>query len=161
MKGKTQKGFTLLEMLVVVSIIGILVAVLITNVQSARVRARDAARKFDMRQIKSALRLYYNDYQQYPTDSGGNIVGCGASGTSICSWGGDFSAGAAGDQTIYMKLLPLDPINDGTHVFSYNQVSQDEFTLMTELENPADPDIARSQSQCGAGTGEQYVVCED
>ncbi len=61
-----QHGFTLLEVLVVVSVIGILAGVVAVNLNSARVLARDARRKQDVQQIQSALELYYNDHRAYP-----------------------------------------------------------------------------------------------
>ncbi|MEK7184309.1 MAG: prepilin-type N-terminal cleavage/methylation domain-containing protein [Patescibacteria group bacterium] len=59
-------GFTLLEVLVVVSIIGILASIVAVNLGSARVLARDARRKEDIAQLRTALELYYNDHRVYP-----------------------------------------------------------------------------------------------
>jgi len=153
-----QSGFSLLELVVVMMIIGVLAAVLLVNFQAARTRSRDAARKADLRQIKSALQIYYNDYQQFPASSlAGEIDGCGASGTSTCAWGGSFTAGG----TQYMNSIPVDPINSGTYVFTYEQTSVDSYTLTAILENASDEDLAKTQARCGSGTGNEYVVCQD
>ena len=53
---KTQKAFTLVELLVVISLIGILATLVLANLNSARERARDAERKSDLRNIQTALR---------------------------------------------------------------------------------------------------------
>ena len=61
-----KKGFSLIELLVVMFIIGILTSVLLPNLMSARQRAKDAQKMSDANAIKDALRLYYNDTQVYP-----------------------------------------------------------------------------------------------
>jgi general secretion pathway protein G len=62
-----KKGFTLIELLVVIAIIGILTAVITTNLVSARARARDVRRKSDLRAVQQSLRLYYNDNKNFLT----------------------------------------------------------------------------------------------
>lgn len=59
-------GFTLIEVLVVISIIGILAAFILPNLTGVRGRASDTQAKNNLNQLKSALRLYYNDNQTYP-----------------------------------------------------------------------------------------------
>src|SRR3989304_4722403 len=79
---KMKKGFSLIELLVVITIIAALVAVALPNFLGARQRARDAKKKAELRELKSALRLYYNDFNSYPGGTGYYIKGCGATGTS-------------------------------------------------------------------------------
>jgi type II secretion system protein G len=64
-KGK-NKGFTLIELLVVIAIIGILSSVVVATLNSARTKARDAARVSDLKQIQVALELYYDSRGEYP-----------------------------------------------------------------------------------------------
>ncbi len=61
MKRNTKKGFTLVELLVVIAIIGLLATVAFLSLNRARSKARDAKRISDIRQVQSALELYYND----------------------------------------------------------------------------------------------------
>lgn len=63
---KNKKGFTLIELLVVVAIIGLLATLSIVALNNARARARDARRVADVKQIQTALELYYNDQGTYP-----------------------------------------------------------------------------------------------
>ncbi len=63
---KYKKGFTLIELLVVVAIIGLLSSVVLTSLNSARMKGRDAERLSTMKQIRSALELYYDANGTYP-----------------------------------------------------------------------------------------------
>jgi general secretion pathway protein G len=68
---QNQKGFTLIELLVVIAIIGLLASVVLLALNSARSKSRDAKRVADARQLSSALELYYNDANGYPTTAEG------------------------------------------------------------------------------------------
>lgn len=137
---RIKKGFTLVELLVVVSIIGILTTLVVANLNSARERARDANRKSDLRNIQTALRLYYNDIGNYPTSSSGNIVGC----DGTCTWGSEWSNAGI----VYMNTLPGDPLSDETYTYTY--VDDDTYTLSACLENASD-DKCTTGASCSSG----------
>ena len=63
---KLVSGFTLIELLVVISIIGLLASVVLVSLNSARVKARDTKRLASVRQITSALEIYYDTNGTYP-----------------------------------------------------------------------------------------------
>jgi len=126
-------GFTMVELLVVISIIGILSTLLFANFNAARERARDTQRKADLKNIQTSLRLYYNDFGQYPQSDDDLIQGCG-SGTEECTWDGT-SAFSTVNQ-IYMNTLPTDPSPD--RVYKYNYIDDDNYTLKACLENRSD-----------------------
>lgn len=75
---RKQKGFTLIELLVVIAIIGLLSTLAVVALNNARQKSRDAKRVSDIKQVQTALELYYNDVNSYPAavtfDGSGTIV---------------------------------------------------------------------------------------
>jgi type II secretion system protein G len=61
-----QRGFTLIEMMIVVAIIAILVSVLVPNFMRARAQAQTAACEANLKEIATALELYQTDHESYP-----------------------------------------------------------------------------------------------
>ena len=90
---KNQQGFTLIELLVVIAIIGLLSTLSIVALNQARARSRDARRIADVKQIQTALEMYYNDLGKYPLDA--DIV----AGSSISS-----------SSVVYMAIIPKPPL---------------------------------------------------
>lgn len=118
-----RKGFTLIELLVVIAIIGILSTLAIVALGNARARSRDAKRVSDIRQVTSALELFYNDHGQYPTfvTQGNSLSG--------------YSNGVT-----YMAQIPSNPspYNDGncpatgtTTRYAYTQTSSGASYVLT------------------------------
>ncbi len=145
-----MRGFTLIELLVVISIIGLLSSVLLVAFNNARVKARDARRKADFKQINTALNIYYDTYGQYPpgkpqTSCGGTDVWASSNGNCGGQW-------LTTDQNFYkiMAAVPKDPLNqgtnagwgDGNNVYSYavSLANNQDYELVTQLEVPTDPD---------------------
>lgn len=159
-------GFTLIEVLVVMVIIGILVSILLPNVVGLRNRARDNRIKSELSQLKTALQMYYSDFQKFPeagTDANsGLMMGCGDDGTEACGWGGRFSVTVDGQEKIYMEQLPQ--VNAAGGAITYTQPSGDQTYLIgVSLENASDGDIEESQVRCGVTVTNPptviYYVC--
>lgn len=70
-----KKGFTLVELLITVSVVAILSAIVISSLDSARERSRDAQRQTDLRTMEAALALYKNKYGVYPESCNGPTTG--------------------------------------------------------------------------------------
>lgn len=69
--GRRQRGFTLIEIMVVVVILGILAALVVPKVMSRPDEARIVAAKQDIQALAQALKLYRLDNQRYPTSEQG------------------------------------------------------------------------------------------
>lgn len=142
-KPANKKGFTLIELLVVISIIGILATLVTANLNAARSRGRDAVRKADLKNIQTALRMYYNDNGDYPADGGLNGL----------TFGQPFSSGT----TIYMNSVPNDPLYSASVETSpeYDYVpdsDNDTYILKACLENESDTKCVADpscESDCG------------
>lgn len=147
-KKTSNQGFTLIELLVVISIIGVLTALLLSNFVGIRGRAKDTKLKGDLEQLKTSMRLYYNDNQQYPAGDGTSFSGCGG---AACTTGDEFNSGAGG--TIYMQSVP--------EYTEYAQTdSGDGFYAGVVLNNASDADIVDSATKCGIiGTANTFYVC--
>jgi len=157
MKQKKQslKGFTLIELLVVISIIGILSSFAVVSLNSARNKARDALRKADMTQIRTALNLYYSDNNdRYPI--------CGNWDSGVADFGASVEAGSNCYNTIlatalstgakpYLNPMPKDPKNstnssaiDSTYIYRYvTRNDGSEFALVYRVEENTNLQIIR------------------
>lgn len=169
---KPKHGFTLIELLVVIGVIAVILAVAVPNFLGARERANDAKKKAELDQVKKAMRIYYNDYEQYPAEvpSGyDSIGGCGNTNPPTGTCDTSFSTSIGGNSVMYMKNLPDFNGTTAGKAWSYRRPTTDEFCLWAELDNKGDGEIAVSQSRCGAcmsggygiQTGSDYVVCAD
>jgi len=111
---RTQRGFTLLEVMVVVVILGILAALVVPKIISRPDEARIIAAKQDIATLVQALKLYRLDNQRYPTTEQGlqALVSRPATSPVPANW----KAGG------YLERLPRDPwgnpyqyLNPGVH----------------------------------------------
>lgn len=138
-----RKGFTLIELLVVIAIIGLLSSVILSSLDAARMKARDAHRIADLHSIRTALALYYNDHGSYPPSS------CGYD----CN-GYDYSYNSTWNtlQTYLAPYitLPKDPLNTAcapwnAKCYSYaygnvgNKTHTPQYDLTAQLEDPGNP----------------------
>lgn len=87
-------GFTMIELLVVVAIIGLLTAVVTVNTNAARAQSRDTKRKADLALVAASLEQYYAERRSYPI---------------VVSWVGSWDALKAVLYPTYIAQWPADP----------------------------------------------------
>jgi len=81
---KSIKGFTLIELMVVVLIISLITVVAVYSITKAQKRGRDTRRKADISMIQGALESFYSQNKYYPTTEGAS--GCGTVSNWDCDW---------------------------------------------------------------------------
>ncbi len=103
-----RRGFTIVELLIVIVVIGILAAITIVAYSGIQQRARDSVRAQDLSSIKQALLLYNTDHGGVPMTNtyGGNGPG-GWNISSMPSWLSFINSSTYG-------RMPVDPVNTGT-----------------------------------------------
>ncbi len=107
---KYHRGFTLVELLVTISIIALLAVGVILSFQHQRAKARDALRLANLNQFKTALALYHSEVGLYPIGSSMHL-GSAPEGQTIytCLSGEGFKISCNADDKIFMVAVPGDP----------------------------------------------------
>jgi len=121
MKKTNILGFTLIELLIVVAIIGILTAIVATNMAGARSKARDSKRVSDIGQIQLALELFYDRCKTYPS-----AITNPTSGIAC-------SANPAITLDSYISQIPTPPT--GTYGYFKDTIPATDYVLSAQLEN--------------------------
>ena len=135
-----KRGFTLIELLVVVAIIGLLSSVVLASLNTARAGARDARRQADLRQIQTALELYYNANNAYPGEAGCDSSKGSGSGSCSGYSGSSWTTSSQIYQALvptYIPSLPVDPINTGDWYYNYEPAganTRDNYCIGAALE---------------------------
>lgn len=172
-----RQGFTLIELLVVIAVIGILSSIVMASLNSARTKARDAKRQADIRQLQTAIQLYYDDYGTFPSDNGSCNTGQGAwcclghGDMGTCWYGGSYHGSTVLDNSLAPKYIPTlsdDPRNNiGKMGDAYMYLNNStggiaSATLHWGIENP-NPTVAKDclggflgQWPAGTANGADY-----
>jgi len=159
-----KKGFTLIEMLVVVFIIALLASIILVSVNRARQDARDGKRRADLAAIKTAVELYYDRNGTYiittntdPTNQTGaqskpsnGWFNCAGDCAGVAYFSDSIAAGL--ESWNFLNPAPSDPMgkdfNNGAYQYRYGtNVTVDplgnppgtKYSIFTRLENPNYP----------------------
>lgn len=148
-KSGMPTGFTLMELLIAVSIIAILIAIGVASYTTVNKQSRDTKRKSDLEQIRSALEMYRADNGSYPGPGSGSWV----------------QASVSGDQTsgltpylvpTNIAIIPTDPRSTQTYMYEALNPSGGKYygyclSASLEAETP-------TTNTCTPSVGQNYGV---
>lgn len=170
-KTNKQAGFTIVELLIVIVVIGILAAITIVAFNGIQTRARDSERKSELRSVEKSLELYYADNGSYPDTVGiGAPSGCISMQHWNC-WGAGTSTGRLVAEK-YMSAAPQDPsIKDSgactfpntyqSRMYGYFvNATRQGYRLVTYMEglSTSDPNYFDGSSNIGCANFANYVI---
>ncbi|MBC7869077.1 prepilin-type N-terminal cleavage/methylation domain-containing protein [Candidatus Saccharibacteria bacterium] len=126
-----QHGFTIVELLIVIVVIGVLASISIVAYSGVQSKARDTVRSNDIAQVKKAIELYYVDNGSYPT------VGTDNAGYALSSL-------STALVPKYMAKLPVNPlVGINNYYYVRGTVVSNSFGLLVPYE---------TKTQCHMGT---------
>lgn len=116
----------MIELLVVIAVIAILSTIGLISLNGARESARDATRKADISHLRTALALYFDEYEQYPIPAG--PVGNPGDGPDVSTTTLDGTIFSQNNNPIsprYLSRTIVDPINNfGADLYYYYDTNQ-------------------------------------
>ena len=119
---KQRRGFTLIELMIVIAIISMLTVLGGANYITSQKRARDSRRMGDLEQVRAALEMYRTDNGDYPTATGANGSDRFKSLYTVLH-----------ADPVYLNKELIDPLNSGANKYEYwtNNIT---YQLCAELE---------------------------
>ncbi len=119
---KSKRGFSLIELLVAISIIALLAALIISGIGNSRTRGRDSKRVSDIKNIQISLELYYDRNHFYPDSATAQSVQTALTG--LVSGG-------------FMQSIPDDPLGGTVHYMymSNGATKSTSYCLGADLES--------------------------
>jgi type II secretion system protein G len=133
---RSERGFTLIEMMIVVAIIAILVAILVPNFMRARAQAQTAACEANLKEIATALELYQTDHEQYPDVT---------SATDVTNTEANLGS--------YLRQTPIDPVAP-TGFYTYQVANYDQGDASYTIVCPGNHDPATTSAIGGTSSKE-------
>ena len=137
---KKNNGFSLVELLVSISIIAILSVALSVSFSSAQKNGRDQRRVSDMKAIQSAAEQYYLLNGNYPTDY---------------SAGSNWSVGTQ----VILESFPVDPKNVSSYIYSTHNITTTSYCVCAALEKTSGGNS--SSNQCVFAASSAYFCVKN
>ena len=164
-KKKYLSAFTLIELMVVISIIGVLASTLLASLNTARAKSRDARKQADFRQITLAFQLFFDSNRRMPANFG-------PPGTPKCEGQAapnNFYEQSMGE-LVTARFLRAVPLSPGGGLYCYFDAGAGNSTgalLITQLETVANsttgiPPSCRpiaSPGMCDNTSTKYYCLC--
>jgi type II secretion system protein G len=109
-----ERGFTLVELMVVVAIIALIASIVIPNYVHSRAQAAVAQSEANMKQIATALELFHTDFLQYPAGAGATV------GPALFAppAGGNAGGAIAGGGNNYMNATPTNAVQRKPYLYT-------------------------------------------
>lgn len=148
---KSQKGFTLIEMLIVIAVITILAGVVFNGIQGVRETTRDTRRIGDVTNLQSTLEMYMNQCNHYPGIAD-TITSCNH--PNITTWS-DLEEAL---QTVASKI-PKDPVTSKEYYYGVDAADGLKYVIGAELER--DNAALRDDVDTASFTPTPDVDCDD
>ena len=152
MKTNFHRGFTLIELLVVIAIIAILSSVVLSSLNSARAKSRDAIRKTNIDQLVKATNLYYSQTGDIPGVTSDCVVVTEASFQAILI-------------PSYIKQIQNDPTKStlgtsGNYVYTNQNNNSGKYRYCASMENASAGNTNPAISVCGGSAVYNYCVTQ-
>ena len=152
-----RKGFSLIELMVIVSIIAFITSIFVGYVRQSTSRGRDLRRKQNVDQIVKSINFYFNDRGSLPRNQTGWC-------TYISNTGGvapGYKVLFAQDISPYMPVLQYDPTNEssvGDYLYNNTDNNNGHYTVCAIMEVPTGKSY--DYSACIGGTIYNYCISQ-
>ena len=146
-----RKGFTLIELMVVIAVIGILAAIALISLTGVQRTARDATRKSNISDYATALTRYYQDNQGYIATTGTVSAGNGTAGSGPFGTSGTGTLVGGG----YLPKILTDPSQGQNFCGSGSQACDYEYTATAQQYN------IWARLEAGSSGNNYYVIGSD
>lgn len=144
LSSRSKRGFTLIEVMIVVAILAILILALLTSVTKERIKAEDARIKSDLERLRIAFEEYYNDNNCYPP----------------AEWFEDANDCGSENLKPYLNVIPCNPKTALPYVLEddYDTTKCSSFKIYSSLANLYDTSLTTFCVPSGGSTKGNYGV---
>ncbi|MDD3067126.1 MAG: prepilin-type N-terminal cleavage/methylation domain-containing protein [Candidatus Gracilibacteria bacterium] len=162
---KNRKGFTLIELIVVIVVIGIMSATMLPKIMGAPSRARDSGRIHDLSNLAVALQQYYTDKGAYPLVAGClNPAGAVTTAAGLLKTGEYFDASTFPKDPITANVLTVNSVScTGQYYYkplTRNGITAQAFALFADVENDGMANMTVNTCMTSVTSIEGATVCQ-